>query len=72
MSLEILNFSGFKTIDLQRLAGNEHHFPDVRKMIPRSPFVDHFAGVNKMVPARRSGLKNEARIVANIVELLEA
>jgi hypothetical protein len=56
------------------------HFPDVRKMVSRSLLVDHFAGVNRMVPAahseRRHGINAEARelearIAENVVELLE-
>ena len=34
MTLEILNFHGFSSAELQRILESEHHFPDVRKMVP--------------------------------------
>jgi len=67
--------------DDQSVADFEHHFPDVRKMVPRRLFADHFVGVSKMVPAAHpekcAGINAEARelearIAENVVELLEA
>jgi hypothetical protein len=81
MSLEISNLPGFRITVIQQLVEPEHHFPDVRKMVPRRRFVDHFVGVSKMVPAGHSDgcavIKAEAReleaeIAENVVELLEA
>lgn len=77
MSLEISNFPGFQIAEIQRLEETEHHFPDVRKMVPRWRFADHFVGVNKMVLGGLRGMKTEAReleakIAENVVELLEA
>ena len=81
MSLEISNFPGFPIAEIQRLVEFEHHFPDVRKMVPRRRFADHFVGVNKMVHAGGSegwvvintGARElEAWVEVNVVELLEA
>ena len=77
MTLEIVNFHGFRSPELHRIVENEHHFPDVRKMVPRRLFADHFVGVSKMVPARLLEMNTEAReleakIAENFVELLEA
>jgi hypothetical protein len=63
--------------EFQRYIDFEHHFPDVRKMVPRRRFADHFVGVRKMVPARLLEMNAEARelegkIAENVVELLEA
>ena len=67
--------------EFQRYIDFEHHFPDVRKMVSRSPLLDHFVGVSKMVPAghseRCAGINAEvreleAKIAENVVELLEA
>lgn len=49
----------------------EHHFPDVRKMVPRRLSADHFVGVSKMVLARHSTLNNEATVAENVVEFLK-
>lgn len=77
MSLAISNYHGFKIAELQRFVEFEHHFPDVRKMVPRRRFADHFVSVSKMVPAGLLGMIAEAReleakIAENVVELLEA
>jgi hypothetical protein len=81
MSLALPILNGLRNVVNKRFVETEHHFPDVRKMVSRSPFLDHFVGVNKMVPAghseRRSGINAEAReletrIAENVVELLEA
>ena len=77
MSLEISNLPGFQIAEIQWLVESEHHFPDVRKMVPRRRFADHFVGVRKMVPARLLEMNAEAReleatIAENVVELLEA
>lgn len=77
MSLEISNFPGFKIAEIQRFVEFEHHFPDVRKMVPRWLFADHFVGVSKMVPVGPLRMNAEAReleakIAENVVELLEA
>jgi hypothetical protein len=81
MSLALPILHRFRSVVIQRFVETEHHFPDVRKMVPRSPFLDQFAGVNKMVPAGRSercaGINAEARdleerIAENVAELLEA
>ena len=76
MTLEILNFHGFSSAELHRIVESEHHFPDVRKMVPRRRFADHFVGVSKMVSPRPLGMNTEAcelvaRFSENIVELLE-
>lgn len=76
MSLEISNFPGFKIAEIQSFVETEHHFPDVRKMVPRRLFADHFVGVSKMVPAVILGINAEAReieekIAENVAELLE-
>jgi hypothetical protein len=81
MSLEISNSPGFQIAKIQSFVGTEHHFPDVRKMVPRRRFADHFVGVNKMVPAGGSercvgGIAEareiEEKIAENVAELLEA
>ena len=61
MTLEIVNFHGFRSAELQRIVENEHHFPDVRKMVPPCKL-----GMN--TEAREL----EAKIAENVVELLEA
>ena len=61
MSLEISNLPGFKITELQRFVEYEHHFPDVRKMVP--------AGLLEMIGEAR---ELEAKIAENVVELLEA
>ena len=63
--------------EFQRYIDFEHHFPDVRKMVPRRRFADHFVGLSKMVPTGLLGMNTEAReleekIAENVVELLEA
>ncbi len=75
MSLEISNLTGFRIAVIQQLVESEHHFPDVRKMVPRRRFADHFVGVNKMVQTGGSercatAREPEARIPENVVELL--
>jgi hypothetical protein len=77
MTLEILNFHGFSSAELQRIVESEHHFPDVRKMVPRWRFADHFVGVNKMVLGGLREMKTEAReleakTAENVVEILES
>lgn len=77
MSLEISCFPGFEIAEFQRFVESEHHFPDVRKMVPRRLFADHFVGVSKMVPAGLLEMNAKARelevkIGENVVELLEA
>jgi hypothetical protein len=62
---------------IQWFVESEHDFPDVRKMVARWRFADHFVGVNKMVPAGFLRLNTvarqlEAKIAENVVELLEA
>lgn len=77
MSLEISNFLGFQIAEIQKLVETEHHFPDVRKMVPRGRFADHLVGVSKMVPAGLLGMNAEARelevkFAENVVKLLES
>ena len=77
MSLEISNLTEFPIAEIQRLVETEHHFPDVRKMVPHRLFPDHFVGVSKMVPAGLLEMIAEAgeletKIAENVVELLEA
>ena len=64
MSLELPILHGFRSVASQHLVETEHHFPDVRKMVP----ADH--------SERCTGINAEAReletkIAENVVELLE-
>ena len=74
MSLEISNLTGFRIAEFQQFVETEHHFPDVRKMVLRRRFADHFVGVSKMVPVGPLDEEREleAKIAENVVELLEA
>ena len=77
MSLEISNFPVFPSAEIQWFVESEHHFPDVRKMVPHRLFADHFVGVSKMVTVGPLGMNAEARklevqIAENVVGLLEA
>ena len=77
MNLEISNLIGFRITVIQQLVESEHHFPDVRKMVPRGRFADHLVGVSKMVPAGLLGMNAEARelevkFAENVVKLLES
>lgn len=69
-----------KITELQRFVEFEHHFPDVRKMVPCWTATDRFVGVNKMVPAlspenpetiNHQPRELEARIAENVAEVIE-
>jgi hypothetical protein len=60
MSLAISNFHGFPIAEIQRLVETEHHFPDVRKMVPAGLF-----GTNA------EAWELEVQIAENVVGLLE-